>query len=205
MIDSFLLEAEISRRLQDHYIPGLVVPTDEYARLAMERSMKCAAVLIPLVLMSTGWHILFTRRTERVATHKGQVSFPGGACAASESSPEGTALREAEEEIGLAPSDVRLLGRMTDVATITHYQVTPVVGVIPWPYEFHLEPGEVARIFSIPLAWLADSRHWTEAPFTPQGVQRPFPVVRYQEFDGEILWGVTARIVLNFLEVLGNS
>jgi 8-oxo-dGTP pyrophosphatase MutT (NUDIX family) len=197
-------ESEISARLGENYTPGLITATDEYALGAMEQPLKCAAVLIPMVCKQDGWHLLLTRRTDVVATHKGQVSFPGGACDAAESMAEGTALREAEEEIGLAPADVRLLGRLNDVATITHYRVTPVVGVIPWPYMFRPEPGEVARIFSMPLTWLAERKHWTEVPFTPQGKPRPVPVITYEEYDGEILWGVSARIVLNFLSVLGN-
>jgi 8-oxo-dGTP pyrophosphatase MutT (NUDIX family) len=197
-------EAEISARLGDHYAPGMITATDEYALRAMDQSLKCAAVLIPLVCKQDGWHLLLTRRTDVVATHKGQVSFPGGACDAAETTAESTALREAEEEIGLAPADVRLLGRLNDVATITHYRVTPVVGAIPWPYPFRLAPMEVARIFSIPLAWLAEPNHWSEAPFNLGGARRAVPVVTYQEYDGEILWGVSARIVLNFLSVLGN-
>ncbi len=105
-------EAEISARLRENYTPGLITATDEYALRAMDQPLKCAAVLIPLVCKQDGWHLLLTRRTDVVATHKGQVSFPGGACDAAESTAEGTALREAEEEIGLAPADVRLLGRI---------------------------------------------------------------------------------------------
>jgi 8-oxo-dGTP pyrophosphatase MutT (NUDIX family) len=102
-----------------------------------------------LVWWNDEWQLVFTRRTETVEHHKGQVSFPGGGCEMGESTPEATALREAKEEIGLAPEDVRLLGRMNDIITITGYRVTPIVGVIPWPYQFHPEPAEVGRVIAL--------------------------------------------------------
>jgi 8-oxo-dGTP pyrophosphatase MutT (NUDIX family) len=119
-----------------------------------------------------------------------------------ESTPEATALREAKEEIGLAPEDVRLLGRMNDIITITGYRVTPIVGVIPWPYQFHPEPAEVGRVFTISLLWLADPANWDERPVTPEGVFRPFPVIRYHSYDGEILWGASARITQDLLKTV---
>ncbi len=117
--------------------------------------------------------------------------------------PSSTALRETQEEIGLNQKDVRLLGRLNDYITITHYRVTPVVGVIPWPYLVRLEKAEVERIFTIPLTWLADSANWDEQPVTVDGFARPFPILKYHPYDGEILWGASARITHNFLAVLG--
>ncbi|MCX7609644.1 MAG: CoA pyrophosphatase [Anaerolineales bacterium] len=197
-----LSEDEISLRLQRAYRPGVIASTDGYAGVNDGFPLTCAAVLLPLARREDGWHILLTRRTDSVEHHKGQVSFPGGACDPQDSGPEATALREAEEEIGLHPTDVRLLGRLNDIVTITRYRVTPVVGVIPWPYSFRPAPGEVARIFTIPLVWLAQRQNYSEQPFTPLGQPRPVPVVIYREYDGEILWGASARIVLNFLDAL---
>ncbi|MBI4731840.1 MAG: CoA pyrophosphatase [Chloroflexi bacterium] len=199
---SHLTEAEISARLQRGYQPGVIASTDGHAEMYADVTLTCAAVLIPLAWFKDEWHLVFTRRTEAVEHHKGQVSFPGGACDVDESTPEATALREAEEEIGLNPTDVRLLGRLNDVATITRYRVAPVIGVMPWPYLLHPAPDEVARVFTIPLLWLADRRNRDELPFTPDGASRPFPVVRYHEYNGEILWGASARMMLNFLSVL---
>jgi 8-oxo-dGTP pyrophosphatase MutT (NUDIX family) len=196
-------EAEISARLQRAYQPGTIASTDGHAEMYTNIVLKCAAVLVPLAWYRDEWHLVFTRRAEAVEHHKGQVSFPGGGCDAGESTPEATALREAEEEIGLQPADVRLLGRLNDIVTITRYRVSPVVGVMPWPYRVRLEPGEVARVFNVPLLWLADHQNWDEQPFTPAGAPRPFPVVIYHEYDGEILWGASARMMLNFLDVLG--
>jgi 8-oxo-dGTP pyrophosphatase MutT (NUDIX family) len=198
-----LTEATITERLRRAYQPGVITSTGGYAEMYENIALKCAAVLIPLIWWKDEWHLVFTRRTEVVEHHKGQVSFPGGGCNLDETTPEETALREAREEIGLKPEDVRLLGRLNDVMTISGYQVTPVVGVMPWLYEVRLEPAEVGRVFTIPLLWLVGRKNWEEQSITPDGAQRPFPVVKYHEYDGEILWGVSGRITLNFLSVLG--
>ena len=123
--------------------------------------LRCAAVLVPLVWHEREWHLLFTRRTDTVESHKGQVSFPGGSCDEGETTPEQTALREAEEEIGLRPSDVKILGKLTNLITITYFRVTPVVGVVKWPAVFRVGEHEVARVFTIPLGWLSNpSNRW---------------------------------------------
>ena len=197
-----LTEAFIEACLLQAYQPGMIASTDGYAEMYENVQLKCAAVLMPLVWWKNEWQLVFTRRTETVEHHKGQVSFPGGSCELGETTPEETALREAEEEIGLKRGDVRLLGRLNDVVTITRYRVTPMVGVMPWPYEVRLEPAEVVRVFTIPLLWLAERKNWNEQPVTPDGMVRPFPVLRYKEYDGETLWGVSARMTLNFLSVL---
>jgi 8-oxo-dGTP pyrophosphatase MutT (NUDIX family) len=197
-----LTEEHISWQLKKSYQPGLIASMDGYAGMYENVPLKCAAVLIPLVWSKDEWQLVFTRRTETVEHHKGQVAFPGGGCEIDESTPEATALREAKEEIGLAPEDVRLLGRMNDTFTITRYRVTPVVGVIAWPYPFRLEPAEVGRVFTIPLLWLAERANWDEQPVTPEGVSRSFPIIMYHSYDGEILWGASARIAQDFLKTV---
>jgi len=159
---------------------------------------KCAAVLIPLTWIENEWHLLYTRRTNRVETHKGQVSFPGGACDPGEETPEQTALREADEEVGIHPQDVRILGKLVPMITISSFEVTPVVGVIKWPYTFRMEIAEVARVFTMPLSWLADkSNRWE---FKLPG--RPYGLIVYHPYDGEMLWGATAIMTDIFLKVL---
>jgi 8-oxo-dGTP pyrophosphatase MutT (NUDIX family) len=193
-------------RLREAYQPGKKMMTDGYTQSAIltsGKTLKCAAVLIPMVLKNSEWHLIFTRRTDTVDSHKGQVAFPGGGCDEHESLAEQTALREAQEEIGLSPRDVKILGKLNDVATITHYLVTPVVGIIPWPYDFKLSRHEVSRVFSIPLDWMAQSANWEEFDYSLEGFQRSSPVITYHAYDGEILWGVSARITQNFLEVMG--
>jgi 8-oxo-dGTP pyrophosphatase MutT (NUDIX family) len=167
--------------------------------LTNETRLKCAAVLIPLLWQDDEWHILFTRRTDKVESHKGQVSFPGGACDEGETTPEETALREANEEIGIDPHQVRVLGKIMNMITITSFRVTPVVGIIEWPTVLHLGKDEVERVFTIPLNWLAEKNNRWE--FSMPGRNRSLIV--YHPYDGELLWGATARMTVDFLKVLG--
>ena len=160
---------------------------------------KCAAVLIALSWFEDEWHLLYTRRTDKVETHKGQVSFPGGACDPGEETPEQTALREAQEEVGIHPKDVRLLGKLAPMITITGFRVTPVVGVVRWPYTFRVENAEVARVFTMPLSWLAEKTNRWE--FKLPG--RKYSLIVYHPYDGEVLWGATAVMTDIFMNVLG--
>jgi 8-oxo-dGTP pyrophosphatase MutT (NUDIX family) len=174
--------------------------SDGYAEidLTSETRLKCAAVLIPLLRQDDEWHLLFTRRTDKVESHKGQVSFPGGACDEDETTPEETALREANEEVGIDPQKVRVLGHITNMITITSFRVTPVVGIIEWPTVLHVGKDEVERVFTIPLNWLAEKNNRWE--FSMPGRNRSLIV--YHPYDGELLWGATARMTVDFLKVL---
>jgi 8-oxo-dGTP pyrophosphatase MutT (NUDIX family) len=192
-----LTEEHIAQKLRE---AAHLNDTDGYAEVdpSSEADFKCAAVLIPLARFENEWHLLFTRRTDRVESHKGQVSFPGGACDDGETTPEETALRETEEEIGILPNDVRVLGRLSRMITITNYRVSPVVGVIPWPYAFRVANVEVARVFTMPLLWLANRRNYWE--FFRRDDDRS--VIFYHPYDGELLWGATARMTVNFLKTI---
>ena len=195
-----LTQEIISQRLQVA-IQSAGSSSDGYAEIDLtdETRLRCAAVLVPLVWENDEWHLLFTRRTDKVESHKGQVSFPGGACDEGETTPEQTALREADEEIGLNPNDVIVLGRLANMITISYFRVTPVVGVIKWPRVFRLGEHEVARVFTIPLGWLANpSNRWQ---FQMDGRKRS--LIAYHPYDGELLWGATARMTVDFLNVLG--
>jgi 8-oxo-dGTP pyrophosphatase MutT (NUDIX family) len=174
--------------------------SNEYAEMAVtaETRLKYAAVLVPLMYYKDEWHVLFTRRTDRVESHKGQVSFPGGACDDGETSPEETALREAEEEIGMNPADVTVLGRLSSMVTVSSFRVSPIVGVIPWPYAFRVAGIEVARIFTIPLLWLANRNNYWEFSL----LESERSLIAYHPYDGELLWGATARMTVNFLKTL---
>ena len=191
---------------QEYIIQKLLVAqqnapdSDGYAEIPVKPDtvLKCAAVLVPLTMYKDEWHVLFTRRTDRVESHKGQVSFPGGACDEGETTPEQTALREAEEEIGLQPADVKVLGRLSQLITISSFRVSPIVGVIPWPYAFKVAGFEVARVFTIPLLWLANQNNFWE--FSLRDSDRS--LIAYHPFDGELLWGATARMTVNFLKTL---
>ena len=195
-----LTEEYISLRLTEA-LEAADISLDGYSEVELTgvQRLKCAAVLVPLIWHENEWHLLYTRRTDRVESHKGQVSFPGGACDEGETTPEQTALREAQEEIGLDPQDVKVLGRMANLITITYFRVTPVVGVIKWPAVFRVGEHEVARIFTIPLGWLANpSNRWQ---FDRPGTD--LSLIAYHPYDGELLWGATARMTVDFLKVLG--
>src|SRR5688572_13000108 len=114
-----LTEDQISRKLHEA-IDALDPDSDGFLEIDLteETRLKCAAVLVPLVWHDDQWHLLFTRRTDIVESHKGQVSFPGGACDEGETTPEQTALREADEEIGLQANDIKVLGRLANLITI---------------------------------------------------------------------------------------
>ena len=195
-----LTESEIARCLAAAFL----FPTEvDCSANWLTAAPQPAAVLIPFLRVSDDWHILFTRRTEKVADHKGQVAFPGGRADPDDPSPEYTALREAEEEIGLKSADVTILGRLQELPTITNYCVTPVVGVIPWPYPIRLEEIEVCRAFYIPLAWLSDPSHHEIRKRILPGTSTPLPVIYFHPYDGELLWGVSAQITVNLLVALG--
>jgi 8-oxo-dGTP pyrophosphatase MutT (NUDIX family) len=194
-----LTEEQISQCLQNALERDPSSDGFSEIQLNEETRLKCAAVLVPLVWYDEEWHLLFTRRTDTVESHKGQVSFPGGGCEEDETTPEQTALREAEEEIGVLPSEVRVLGRLSNLITITYFRVTPVVGVVRWPAVFRVGAHEVARVFTMPLDWLANSTNRWE--FEIPGTNRS--LIAYHPYDGELLWGATARMTVDFLNVLG--
>ncbi len=209
-----LTQRYISRRLAKSLESQTELP-DPYSQLP--GTHRPAAVLVPLFAASPQersrhtWQLLLTRRTDKVADHQGQVAFPGGGSEPADISPEMTALREAHEEVGIEPSTVKLLGKMKSLWTISNYLVTPVVGVIPWPFPIRLEDIEVSRVFSIPLDWLADPGHhevrYRSIPLPySQMLGREFqPVIYFQPYEGELLWGVSAEITLRLINILYTS
>ena len=110
-------------------------PIDYYV---VGKPIKWASILVPLFCREDSWHVLFTRRTDFVNNHKGQVSFPGGAMEETDPDPLHTALRESFEEIGLKPEDVIVAGELGKVQSISGYLIYPYVGIIPWPYTFKI-------------------------------------------------------------------
>jgi len=182
----------IRRRLLENCIPGTQISENHY---------RAAAVLIPLVCVENKWHLLYTRRTDLVQNHKGQVSFPGGAVEDCDTSREDTALREAYEEIGVQADDVQILGRLWDMQTITGFVITPVVAHMNWPINLNLSLDEVSRAFIVPLEWLANRANHTEIEMDlPDGSHQT--VIHFNPYDGENIWGATARLTLNFLHTI---
>lgn len=170
-------------------------------RVEAEWQAAPAAVLVPLYQNQGEWHLLFTRRTDSVDVHRGQVSFPGGRQEQDES-PVQAALRESQEEIGLAADDVQLLGELNPLLTVSQFLVTPVVGRIPWPYQFSTNAVEVARCFGVPIKWLADPSNLDIEYRQPLVPGPEIPVYHFKPYDQEVVWGVTARITVSLLELL---
>ncbi len=160
-----------------------------------------AAVLVPLFQKKKKTHILLTKRTDKVEHHKGQISFPGGAFNYEDLDCQTTALRETEEEIGIEMDSIEILGELDHIQTVTHFRVCPYVGTIPYPYPFELSPFEVERLIELPLDFLLKEAELKESAFTFQGQRLVNLNIAYQ---GDIIWGATARILKNLIEVLNN-
>ena len=119
-----------------------------------DEDLTPASVLFPIVLRESGPSVLFTQRTAHLKDHPGQISFPGGRMEPEDSSPAHTALREAAEEIGLSSAHVEILGYLPEYRTVTGFRITPVVAIVTPPFDLCPEPGEVAEVFEVPLAFL---------------------------------------------------
>lgn len=169
-----------------------------------EGPFRRAAVLIPLFQANGEYRVLFTKRTNRVEAHKGQISFPGGGVDAEDASEEETALREAEEEIGLRRQDVTVLGRTDDALTmVSNYIVRPFVGLIPYPYDFKINPREVERILEVPFdVFLPRPGGDKILPVEYEG--GVFEGLAYP-YEGDVIWGATARIMKNFMLILAEK
>jgi 8-oxo-dGTP pyrophosphatase MutT (NUDIX family) len=158
-----------------------------------------AAVLFPIVLGEREPTVLLTRRTEDLRDHAGQISFPGGRIEASDPSPEYTALREAREEIGLAPRHVEIAGFLPEHRTMTGYRITPVVGLLTPPFELRPDPAEVAEIFEAPLSFLLDSANHQRHSHEYRGETRHFHAMRYERY---FIWGATAGIIVSLARAM---
>jgi 8-oxo-dGTP pyrophosphatase MutT (NUDIX family) len=198
------------------------------ARAALERPARTlaiagfrpAAVLVPLLARPEGPTVLFTRRTESVPHHKGEISFPGGGCAPGEGAVA-AALREADEEVGLPSERVEVLGTLDDVPSIARYVVTPVVAAIAEPPDvFHPAAFEVSEPFEVPLARLVDpairrSSLWDPALLPAEVAAALAPQVEFEEVDPatghwrvwsfhaephRVVWGLTARILADLVD-----
>jgi len=172
-----------------------------------------AAVLVALVQRPAtpgddGLHVLLTQRTEHLRDHAGQISFPGGRCEPEDAGPAATALREAEEEVGLPHAQVEVLGQLPSYTTVTSFVVTPVVALVQAPYALALDSFEVAEVFEVPLAWLMTPAHHRRHVFSHEGDQRQFLSMPYMGLgaDGQpreyFIWGATAAMLRNLYRFL---
>ena len=164
-----------------------------------ERPMRPAAVLVLVVNHAGAPTVVLTQRTRHLADHAGQISFPGGRCCEEDCTAERTALREAEEEVGVDPSRVEILGRLPEYITGTGFNVTPFVGWIEPPVAFRPDPHEVDEVFEVPLAFFLDpGNHRYESAFF-KGRMRHYWAMPYGD---RFIWGATAGMLVTLQRVL---
>jgi 8-oxo-dGTP pyrophosphatase MutT (NUDIX family) len=190
--------AELRRRLRRPGRPAASLYGDQGARPDPER-LTPASVLVPIVARSPELTVLFTQRTAHLKSHSGQVSFPGGRSEPHDRSAESTALRETEEEIGIAPERVELVARLPEYRTRTGYRITPVVGVVAAPLELRLDAREVEEAFEVPLSFLLDPANRERRSREFQG-----STVWYFAFEyrSRTIWGATAGMLVNLYQSL---
>lgn len=162
-----------------------------------------ASVLVPLVMHEQGLHLLLTRRTAHLREHAGQISFPGGRVEPEDGSAVATALRETEEEIGLARDSIEIIGELPIYTTVTAFHVTPVVALVRPGFELTLDEFEVAEAFEVPLQFLMTPAHHQRHVFSYEGGQRQFLAMPWHGPDhaGQMrdyfIWGATAAMLRN--------
>lgn len=161
-----------------------------------------AAVLMPLIDENGRVEVLFTKRSPDLATHAGQISFPGGMQEPGDASLSDTALRETFEEIGVPPRLVEVITRLDQVITITNFLVTPYIGLISPQAEFSLNPVEVQRLIKVPLAKVLDPASYQTTDISWEGAKLRQMAL---EHNGDVIWGATARILLDLLNALGQN
>ena len=159
---------------------------------------RAAAVLAPIQERPDGDHLILTLRADNLSSHSGQVAFPGGSVDPDDDGPVATALRETQEEIGIDPGHVRILGQLDEVFAGYNFLVTPFVGLIPYPYQFRPDPRETAAVFSVPVAALLKQDALT-LDYRLSRRSEPIYHFQYQEWD---IWGATARMVKQLLELV---
>ena len=183
------MEAFIHQVLQSNPPRELSVP-----------SRKPSAVLAPLYCHDGEYGLIFTKRSDKLLYHRGQISFPGGGYEAQDGSLQETALRESEEEIGLLATDVTILGQLDDLLTTgSNYLIRPFVGVIPYPYPFELDLRETDYLIEVPMRFLRQHN-------PPEQITREHDgrIVQsfFFDYEGHVIWGATAKILKQFLDLL---
>lgn len=161
-----------------------------------------AGVLVPIFCADHGPHLIFTQRTGTVKHHQSQISFPGGVFDPGDADLLSTALREAQEEIGLDPGRVEVIGMLKPTATVTGFWINPFVALVPYPYDFRLNPEEVAKLLIFPLKDFFPPARWRTGPYTYQG--KTVSVCCWHQ-DDTCIWGATARLLLDLLTRLDKN
>lgn len=202
-----LSESLIAERLRNRTGRGLRSDVEIARALGAESASRPpdtiptrpAAVLVPLVERRGAWSVLLTRRTEHLANHAGQISFPGGRFEDGDEDAIACALREAEEETGLNPACVQILGHLDDYVTVTGFRVVPVVGAVRPPFHLTPDPYEVAEVFEVPLPFFLDAANHQKVQREIGGRSRPYYAMPYGDY---YIWGATAGMLMNLYHVL---
>jgi len=187
-----------SEKLYEHIREKLTIHKPKTYKYADVPSKK-ASVLIPLFFKNNEAHMLFTKRTEFVETHKGQISFPGGMNDDSDEDLKETALRETWEEMGIKPEHVTILGKTDNFLTNTNFMITPYVGYFHYPYGFNINPAEIDRVIEVPLCSIVDPKVFEIKPWERDGVKW---MLHYYNYNSDIIWGVTGFLLSNFLSIV---
>jgi len=192
--------------------PGDVEPLFEELRERLEKTppkslnlpglvLREASVLIPLFFREGAPHVLFTKRTESLRNHAGQISFPGGARDESDPTPLHTALRETHEELGIPPHQIEVLGLLDEIPTITQFRVVPFVGVIPSNFPYLANSAEIEQIIEVPIAHLLKPEIQRMQVREVFGGEREIYFYDYRE---HVIWGATARMLRNLLQIIAS-
>ena len=172
-------------------------------RVAPSGSLVAAAVLVPIVNRGGEPYLLFVKRTDRVGHHKGQIAFPGGVVDRADASFVDAALRECEEEIALPRDAVEPLGLLDDSETVaTQFVITPVVGVVRRPIAWQPDGHEIEKVIEVPFELLVAEGSFRVEHWERDGVTRP---VYFFDYEGDTIWGATARILRHYLDLLGGT
>jgi len=164
----------------------------------VDASRISAAVLLPLYCKQGEYYLLFTKRTQKVREHKGQISFPGGGQEGDETLVS-TALRECAEEIGLVAEEVEILGELDDTISVTsNYIISSFVALIPWPYQFKVSEEEIDELIEVPIPALLDRNCQRQESEIIDG---EMVTSYFYDYQGRVIWGATARILKQFLDI----
>jgi len=202
------LKQHIERQLQNTRPPvdligeALARLPDGIADAWFNRPLVPAAVLIALIERAAELTVLLTQRTEHLEDHPGQISFPGGRVEPLDTGPRDTALREAQEEIGLAAPSVAVVGYLEPLAVVTGFAVAPVVAFVPGDVAFTPDPFEVAEVFEVPLDFFLDEANHRLRERTVHGVTVPFSEYRFAD---RRIWGATAMMINDFINIIKNN
>jgi len=168
--------------------------------ILQRKGLVPAAILLPLMYTDMELSILFTKRSQQVKHHKGEISFPGGMLDKSDKDFLGCALRECEEEVGIKEQDVQILGQLDDFKTVaTHFIVTPFVGFVPHPYPFRINSREIDEVFIAPISYLLDKKNYESKRMDGPDGQAFF--LDYFYYKDHVIWGATGYILKKFLHL----